>query len=106
MGVGTAAYGPIAYAIIKAWTWRGYLRFIGVAFVFTSILTSIFYIDVAETEEDRSKRRFFDRSLFRNRAYLLFLAGVSVFFLGLSVPVIHTVSEMEKIYFIDKIFMY
>ena len=70
MGIGTAAFGPIAYAIIKRFQWRWYLRVVGFCFFGTSALTLIVYRELKKEENVQQKRRFFDRSL--SRIWLLF----------------------------------
>ena len=77
MGGGTAAFGPISYAIIKRFRWRWYLRIFGFCFLGTSALTFIVYriIKGEESEGGRQRRRIFDRSLLRfPPSFSIFLA--------------------------------
>ena len=93
MGVGTAAFGPISYAIIKRFRWRWYLRIFGFCFLGTSVLMFIVYriIKGEESEGGRQRRRIFDRSLFKIPAFVFYFAGVIVMHLGLTVPIVHMV---------------
>ncbi|XP_065835262.1 monocarboxylate transporter 4-like isoform X2 [Oscarella lobularis] len=96
MGVGTAAFGPISYAIIKRFRWRWYLRVFGFCFLATSALTLIVYRKIKGDEEEeesgsRQKRRIFDRSLLRSPAFIFYFIGVAIMFLGATVPIVHMV---------------
>ena len=95
MGVGTAAFGPISYAIIKRFRWRWYLRIFGFCFLGISALTFIGYRKIKGEDEaeggSQQKRRFFNRSLLKIPAFVFYFAGVIVMHLGLSVPIVHMV---------------
>ena len=91
MGVGTAAFGPIA--IIKRFQWRWYLRVVGFCYFGTSALTLIVYRELRNEENVQQKRRFFDRSLFKNPAFVFYLIGTIVIYLGVTVPIVHMVSS-------------
>ena len=93
MGVGTAAFGPISYALIKRFQWRWYLRVVGFFFFGTSALTLIVYRELKKEENVQQKRRFFDRSLLKNLAFVFYLIGTIVIYLGVTVPIVHMVSS-------------
>ena len=92
MGVGTAAFGPISYAIIKTFNWRWYLRVVGFCFFGTSALTLVVYRELKKEANIQKRRQFFDRSLLKNPAFILYLIGNVVIYLGVTVPIVHMVS--------------
>lgn len=101
-GVGTIALGPIVGSLLKQYNWRTTLRIV------TAISTVQFLCCFIqwfvkppkrlmeydfEVKEDEKKKKLFDVSLFKNKAYVVWIVVISLVLFGFYIPYVHLVSE-------------
>ncbi|EDO35238.1 predicted protein, partial [Nematostella vectensis] len=104
-GVGSLAMGPILQKVIEAVGMRNTMR-ISAAMISSIVLVSAIYrpintpfLNAAKYEtkhQEANKKKgclkFLDFSLFKNKAYLLWAASLSLWMLGYFVPFVHLIS--------------
>lgn len=99
-GVGTLALAPIVGTLLETFDWRSTLRILSAISVIQIICSFVqFFIkspkrllDCDFEEKTEKKSRFVDLSLFKNKAYVVWILVVSLVLFGFYIPYVHLVS--------------
>lgn len=103
-GIGSLVMGPVMNSMLKQLGWRNTLRvYAGMSvFIFISAIlyrpinTSVVHHEKDSKEEPRkTKAKFIDLSIFKNKAYIFWCCALSIFILGYFVPFVHLVRQSQ-----------
>lgn len=105
-GAGTLALAPLVGSFLKMYDWRSTLRILSAISTIQFVCCFIQWIvkspkrllDYDFEEKNDIKRKFFDLSLFKNKAYVVWILVVSLVLFGFYIPYVHLVSEFLCIF--------
>ena len=104
-GVGTVSLAPAMKLLLDNFTWRDALRILSSAclgLVFSGVLYSVVKAPTRETKRD-TEQTCMDLTVFRNKAYIVWIVVVSLVLFGYYTPYVHLVStaisRKQSIYF-------
>lgn len=98
-GVGSLVAGPVINYLLQSVGWKNSMRILS-GFANVLWIAAVLFrprairCDDAETKEDT---KLFDTSIWRNKAYVLFVTTVALFQFGYLIPFVHLVSHVHSL---------
>lgn len=98
-GVGSLVAGPVINYLLQSVGWKNSMRILG-GFANVLWIAAVLFrprairCDDAETKEDT---KLFDTSIWRNKAYVLWVTTVALFQFGYLIPFVHLVSHVHSL---------
>ena len=98
-GVGTIALAPALNLLLDSYYWRDALRILSATSVLLLISGLIYYLvpapmEFVDAEEYDDEKKHFDFTLFKNKAYVVWIVVVGLVLFGFYIPYVHLVSEL------------
>ena len=92
-GVGTMVMGPVMQILLDTFGWVNTIRFCSGAMILVTMVSLVYRPRIPPIPPEIAKTRpLFDVSVFKNKAYIMFVIALSFFMLSYFVPFVHLVS--------------
>lgn len=96
-GVGTMVMGPVMQLLLDTFGWVNTIRFCSGAMILVTMVSLVYRPRIPPIPPEIAKTRpLFDVSVFKNKAYIMFVIALSFFMLAYFVPFVHLVSHHFK----------
>lgn len=100
-GVGTISLAPALSLLLDNYYWRDALRILSATSLLLVISGLIYYLvpapmDFSDADDYQEETKRFDFSLFKNKAYMVWIAVVGLVLFGFYIPYVHLVGELRR----------
>jgi len=101
-GVGTIALAPALNLLLDSYYWRDALRILSATSVLLLISGLIYYLvpapmEFVDAEEYDDEKKHFDFTLFKNKAYVVWIVVVGLVLFGFYIPYVHLVRHGQDL---------
>ena len=97
-GVGTMVMGPVMQVLIEKVGWVNTIRVCSALMILVTLASLVYRPRIPPIPAEIAKTRpLFDVSVFKNKAYVLFVIALSFFMLAYFVPFVHLVSFVHLV---------
>ena len=98
-GVGSLVAGPVINYLLQSVGWKNSMRFLSAFAMVLWIAALLFKPRENHAHESRGRTahsKLFDTSIWKNKAYVLWVTTVALFQFGYLIPFVHLVSRISK----------
>ena len=100
-GVGTITLAPALSLLLDNYYWRDALRILSATSLLVVISGLIYFLvpapmEFSDPDDDQEETKRIDFSLFKNKAYIIWIAVVGLVLFGFYIPYVHLVGELRR----------